>query len=188
MRRRKREEVIETRHQLRLWDRVRRGPVYCPSGDRRRSGVSLIQAFMRNMGTWRPDAILGGGGHQDDTRETFDHFQEGIRIRSPEANMDDSRVVQVEINKLAGFDDGPKVAMDRDVPTVVRPPMQEIGFERKHESYPWIPSSTCLKIEAKSISPNSDRRINSVTPHSASLSAHRYTGISPVAIKDLMAV
>jgi hypothetical protein len=56
MMRRKAREVIETRHEVWPWDKARKGPVYGPGGDRRIGGVSLIQAFVWNMGTWRPDA------------------------------------------------------------------------------------------------------------------------------------
>lgn len=56
MRRRNVPTVIETRPLWRPWDEARKGPVYGPGDDRRIGGVSLIQAFMRNMGTWRPDA------------------------------------------------------------------------------------------------------------------------------------
>ena len=55
MRRRKNVNVIETKLRLWSWDKARKGPVYGPGGDRRIGGVSLIQAFMRNMGTWRSD-------------------------------------------------------------------------------------------------------------------------------------
>lgn len=30
--------------------------MYCPDGDRQKGGASLVQAFMRNVGTWRSDA------------------------------------------------------------------------------------------------------------------------------------
>jgi hypothetical protein len=58
MRRRKVPNVIETRPLWRPWDEARKGPVYGPGGDRRIGGVSLIQAFMWNMGTWRPDTTI----------------------------------------------------------------------------------------------------------------------------------
>ena len=56
MRRRKNGNVIETKARCRPWDKARKGAAYGPGGDRRIGGVSLIQAFMRNMGTWRFDA------------------------------------------------------------------------------------------------------------------------------------
>jgi len=56
MRRRKFVNVIETRLRLSAWNKARKGPAYGPGGDRRIGGVSPIQAFVRNMGTWRPDA------------------------------------------------------------------------------------------------------------------------------------
>ena len=56
MRRRKAFQATETRAPACSWDEARKGPVYGPGGDRRIGGVSLIQAFVRNMGTWRPDA------------------------------------------------------------------------------------------------------------------------------------
>lgn len=58
MRRRKAQDVIETKPRSWPWDKARKGPVYGPGGDRREGGVSLIQAFMWNMGTWRPDATI----------------------------------------------------------------------------------------------------------------------------------
>ena len=36
---RKRKDVVETRLQLLAWDEARRGPAYCPSGDRHEDGV-----------------------------------------------------------------------------------------------------------------------------------------------------
>ena len=41
---------------LATWDEVQQEPVYGLDGDRQLSGASLVQAFMRNMGTWRSDA------------------------------------------------------------------------------------------------------------------------------------
>jgi len=55
VRRRKEINVIETRTQGRLWDKVWKKPVYCPDGDRRRGGASRVQALVRNVGTERPD-------------------------------------------------------------------------------------------------------------------------------------
>jgi hypothetical protein len=56
MRRRKRMTVIETRLRIRPRDEARKGPVYGPGGDRRRSGASRVQAPVWNVGTERPDA------------------------------------------------------------------------------------------------------------------------------------
>ena len=53
---RKRRDVIETRLQSLAWDKVWGIPVYCPDGGRQKGGASLVQAFMRNVGTWRSDA------------------------------------------------------------------------------------------------------------------------------------
>jgi hypothetical protein len=35
---------------------VQKGPVYCLGGVRHRDGMNLMQAFVRNVGTCRPDA------------------------------------------------------------------------------------------------------------------------------------
>ena len=48
-------DAIETRPLLAVWDEVQRGPAYWLSGGRQRGGASLVQAFMRNVGTWRSD-------------------------------------------------------------------------------------------------------------------------------------
>ena len=53
---RKRKDVIETRLQSLAWDKARRKPVDCPSGDRHEGGVSSVQALVRNVGTCRLDA------------------------------------------------------------------------------------------------------------------------------------
>ena len=49
-------DAIETRSLFGVWDKVQRGPAYWLSGGRQRGGASLVQAFMRNVGTWRSDA------------------------------------------------------------------------------------------------------------------------------------
>jgi len=52
---------------LAAWDQVQQEPVYGLDGDRQIGGASLVQAFMRNMGTWRFDAKGGtqvGGPHE----------------------------------------------------------------------------------------------------------------------------
>src|SRR5215813_12934753 len=56
MRRRKHMNVIETRLQSLAWDKVKAGPAYGLDGDRRKGGVSLVQALMENVGTCRHDA------------------------------------------------------------------------------------------------------------------------------------
>jgi hypothetical protein len=56
MRRRKGMSVIETRIRMNPRDKARKGPVYGPGGDRRRSGASRVQALVWNVGTERPDA------------------------------------------------------------------------------------------------------------------------------------
>jgi len=48
-------DVIETGLLYRVRDRVWGKPVYCPDGGRQKGGASLVQAFMRNVGTWRSD-------------------------------------------------------------------------------------------------------------------------------------
>ena len=53
---RKRRDVAETRLQSLACDEARRVPADCPSGDRHRGGVSLVQALMRNVGTFSLDA------------------------------------------------------------------------------------------------------------------------------------
>jgi len=57
-------DAIETRSLFGIWDEVQRGPAYWLSGGRQRGGASLVQAFMRNVGTWRSDAkgeVQGAG-------------------------------------------------------------------------------------------------------------------------------
>lgn len=52
---------------LAAWDRVQQGPAYGLDGDRQIGGASLVQAFMRNLGTWRFDAkgrTQVGGPHE----------------------------------------------------------------------------------------------------------------------------
>lgn len=44
-------DVIETGLLYRVRDRVWREPGYCPDGGRQKGGASLVQAFMRNVGT-----------------------------------------------------------------------------------------------------------------------------------------
>jgi hypothetical protein len=54
--RRKRRDVIETGLLLLVRDRARGMPADCSSDDRRKGGVSPVQALVRNVGTWRLDA------------------------------------------------------------------------------------------------------------------------------------
>lgn len=68
---RKVKDVIETGLLYRVRDRVWGEPVYCPDGGRQKGGASLVQAFMRNVGTWRPDV-------KGETRE-----EEPARVRVP---------------------------------------------------------------------------------------------------------
>ena len=52
---------------LAAWDKVQQEPVYGLDGDRQIGGASLVQAFMRNLGTWRSDAkgrTQMGGPHE----------------------------------------------------------------------------------------------------------------------------
>ena len=56
MRRRKGLNAIKTRLRMYAWDEARKGPVYGPSGGRRRGGASLDQALMWNVGTECSDA------------------------------------------------------------------------------------------------------------------------------------
>jgi len=56
MSRRKVKDVIETGLLYRVRDRVWGKPVYCPDGGLQKGGVSLVQAFMWNVGTWRSAA------------------------------------------------------------------------------------------------------------------------------------
>jgi len=56
MRRRKRMDVIKTRLQSLAWDAVKAGPAYGLDDDRRKGGVSSVQALAGNVGTCRHDA------------------------------------------------------------------------------------------------------------------------------------
>lgn len=105
IRRRKVVNVIETKPLSRPWDKARKGPVYGPGGDRRIGGVSLVQAFMRNMGTWRPDA-------KGDTRG-----EEPTRVRVPKR---DAGADQLVVAKKPGNAGGAK-GLDRLVSGVGQP-------------------------------------------------------------------
>jgi hypothetical protein len=53
--------------------RVWKEPVYCPDGVRHEGGVTLLQAFTRNVGTCRPGVkgeIQVGSPHEDESTET----------------------------------------------------------------------------------------------------------------------
>jgi hypothetical protein len=54
--RRNSRDVIETGLQSLARDEARGKPVDCPSGDRRKGGVSSAQALVRNVGTFSLDA------------------------------------------------------------------------------------------------------------------------------------
>jgi hypothetical protein len=56
MKRRKHKDVIKTGVSWVFRDKARGKPAYCPSGDRRKGGVSSVQALMRNVGTSSLDA------------------------------------------------------------------------------------------------------------------------------------
>ena len=56
MRRRKRMDVIQTRLQSLAWDVVKAVPAYGLDDDRRKGGVSSVQALTGNVGTCRHDA------------------------------------------------------------------------------------------------------------------------------------
>ena len=53
---RKRTDVVETGLQSLAWDKARRVPADCPSGDRHGDGESPAQALVWNVGTCRLDA------------------------------------------------------------------------------------------------------------------------------------
>jgi hypothetical protein len=55
MRHRKDRGEVKTELLYRVQDRVWERPAYCPSGLRCKSGVNLIQAFARDLGTCRFD-------------------------------------------------------------------------------------------------------------------------------------
>jgi hypothetical protein len=52
---RKRRNDVKTGKESLARDKPRGRPVYCLGGVRHRGGVTLIQAFVRNVGTCRPD-------------------------------------------------------------------------------------------------------------------------------------
>jgi hypothetical protein len=58
-------------------------------------------------------------------------------------------VIPLKNSQLAGIGKGIKVTVDRDVPTLVRLPMQEIGFKWKHESLPLDPLFDLLEDRCK---------------------------------------
>lgn len=49
-------DVVKTGDSSRSSGGARRRPAYCPGGVRHKDGMTLIQAFARNVGTCRPDA------------------------------------------------------------------------------------------------------------------------------------
>jgi hypothetical protein len=53
---RKRRDVIRTGFQLLVRDKARKAPADWPSGGRHEDGVSPVQGFVRNVGTYRLDA------------------------------------------------------------------------------------------------------------------------------------
>ncbi len=61
---RKRRDVIETRGESLTWDKVWKGPVYGPDGDRHKGGMSVIRARMRNVGSCGADAKGEGQGDE----------------------------------------------------------------------------------------------------------------------------
>ena len=75
--------VIETRLQSLAWDAVKAGPAYGLDGDRRKGGVSLVQALAWNVGTCR-SATKGeaqvGSPHKSKSTET-EHRGGGVRSR-----------------------------------------------------------------------------------------------------------
>jgi hypothetical protein len=48
-------DAIETGRLFGVRDEVQREPAYWLDGGRQRGGAILVQAFMRNVGTWRSD-------------------------------------------------------------------------------------------------------------------------------------
>jgi len=52
---RKRRNDVKTGKESLARDKPRGRPVYCLGGVRHRGGVTLVQAFVRNVGTCRPD-------------------------------------------------------------------------------------------------------------------------------------
>jgi hypothetical protein len=90
---------------LATWEQVQQEPVYRLDGDRQLSGTSLVQAFMRNMGTWRSDAK---GGTQ---------WEAPVRVRVPMQSAGTDRPVVAmkpgnageakELNRLASGMDQP---------------------------------------------------------------------------------
>ncbi len=59
---------IETRVGILSWDQLGGDPAYCPSGARRRRGMSFVRAFVWNVGTCRvmrrenPISVVREGG------------------------------------------------------------------------------------------------------------------------------
>jgi len=55
-------DASETRSLFGIWEGVQRGPAYWLGGGRQRGGAILVQASMRNVGTWRSDEKGGAQG------------------------------------------------------------------------------------------------------------------------------
>ncbi len=53
---RKRRDAVETRVRSLLWDEAWGVSVFCSGGGRHEGGASPVQAFVRNVGTYRSDA------------------------------------------------------------------------------------------------------------------------------------
>lgn len=75
---RKRLKCHQNQADLATWDEVQQEPVYGLDGDRQLSGASLVQAFMRNMGTWRSD---GKGETQMGSTREGSEYQCGAQGR-----------------------------------------------------------------------------------------------------------
>ena len=69
---RKVQDDVETRVNSLTWDKSGGRPDFCPDGIRHEGGVTLLQAFMRNAGTCRPDAkgeIQVGGPYEGESTD-----------------------------------------------------------------------------------------------------------------------
>lgn len=102
---RKRLNCHQNQADLATWDQVQQEPVYGLDGDRQLSGASLVQAFMRNMGTWRFDA-------KGETQ-----WEAPVRVRVPMRSAGTDRLVVARKPGNAGGAKGPnRLASGMDQP------------------------------------------------------------------------
>ena len=90
---RKVQDDVETRVNSLTWDKSGGRPDFCPDGIRHEGGVTLLQAFMWNAGTCRPNAkgeIQVGGPYEGESTDAG-HRGGAIRSRAEGSVMEPDR-------------------------------------------------------------------------------------------------